>query len=40
MVLIEPASIRTEAVDKLHNAAAHLMSKTQPAQRALYQEAF
>jgi NAD(P)-dependent dehydrogenase (short-subunit alcohol dehydrogenase family) len=40
VVLIEPASIRSEAVDKLHSDAAHLMSQTQPAQRALYQEAF
>jgi NAD(P)-dependent dehydrogenase (short-subunit alcohol dehydrogenase family) len=40
VVLIEPASIRTEAVDKLHSDAAHLMSQAQPAQRALYQEAF
>jgi NAD(P)-dependent dehydrogenase (short-subunit alcohol dehydrogenase family) len=40
VVLIEPASIRTEAVDKLHSDAAHLMNQAPPAQRALYQEAF
>lgn len=40
VVLIEPANVRTEAVDKLGSDAAGLMSQTPPAQRALYQDAF
>jgi NAD(P)-dependent dehydrogenase (short-subunit alcohol dehydrogenase family) len=40
VVLIEPASIRTAAVAKLHSDAAEVMSQATPAQRALYQDAF
>jgi NAD(P)-dependent dehydrogenase (short-subunit alcohol dehydrogenase family) len=40
VVLVEPATVRTEAVGKLEHDAAALMSQVSPAQRALYQEAF
>lgn len=40
VVLVEPATVRTEAVGKLDRDAARLMSQASPAQRALYQEAF
>jgi NAD(P)-dependent dehydrogenase (short-subunit alcohol dehydrogenase family) len=40
VVLIEPASIHTEAVDKLELDAERLMSEADPAQRALYEDAF
>ena len=40
VVLIEPASIRTDAVSKLDSDAAQLMSQASPAQQALYQDAF
>jgi NAD(P)-dependent dehydrogenase (short-subunit alcohol dehydrogenase family) len=40
VVLVEPATVRTEAVGKLEHDAARLMSQASPAQRALYQEAF
>jgi NAD(P)-dependent dehydrogenase (short-subunit alcohol dehydrogenase family) len=40
VVLIEPASIHTEAVDKLEVDAERLMSEADPAQRALYEDAF
>jgi len=39
VVLIEPASIRTDAVSKLDSDAAQLMSQASPAQQALYQDA-
>jgi NAD(P)-dependent dehydrogenase (short-subunit alcohol dehydrogenase family) len=40
VVLIEPASVRTEAVDKLDHDAQQLMDQATPAERALYQDAF
>jgi NAD(P)-dependent dehydrogenase (short-subunit alcohol dehydrogenase family) len=40
VVLVEPATVHTEAVGKLENDAARLMSQASPAQRALYEEAF
>jgi NAD(P)-dependent dehydrogenase (short-subunit alcohol dehydrogenase family) len=40
VVVIEPASIRTEAVDKLHSDAVRLMSQAKPAQQGLYEVAF
>jgi NAD(P)-dependent dehydrogenase (short-subunit alcohol dehydrogenase family) len=40
VVLIEPASVRTEAVGKLEHDAQQLMDQATPAARALYQDAF
>jgi NAD(P)-dependent dehydrogenase (short-subunit alcohol dehydrogenase family) len=40
VVLVEPATVRSEAVGKLERDAARLMDQASPAQRALYQEAF
>lgn len=40
VVLIEPASIHTEAVDKLDRDAERLMSESDPDTRALYEDAF
>ena len=40
VVLVEPATVRSEAVGKLDNDATRLMSQASPAQRALYEEAF
>jgi hypothetical protein len=40
VVLIEPASIRTDAVDKLNHDTQQLMSQSTATGRALYQEAF
>jgi NAD(P)-dependent dehydrogenase (short-subunit alcohol dehydrogenase family) len=40
VVIIEPATIRTEAVGKLRGDAALLMSQAGPAGQALYQDAF
>ena len=40
VVLIEPATVRSEAVGKLDRDAARLMSQASPAQQALYKEAF
>jgi NAD(P)-dependent dehydrogenase (short-subunit alcohol dehydrogenase family) len=40
VVLIEPASVRTEAVGKLEHDAQQLMDQATPAGRALYQDAF
>ncbi len=40
VVLIEPGSIRTKAVDKLDRDAEQLMSQATAAGRALYQDAF
>jgi NAD(P)-dependent dehydrogenase (short-subunit alcohol dehydrogenase family) len=40
VVLIEPASIHTEAVDKLELDAERLLSEADPTQRALYEDAF
>jgi hypothetical protein len=39
-VLIEPASIRTDAVDKLTRDTRRLLSQASPAGRALYQDSF
>ena len=40
VVLIEPASVRTEAVDKLERDAQQLLDQATPDGRALYQDAF
>ena len=40
VVLVEPATVRSEAVGKLDRDAARLMSQASPTQRALYEEAF
>jgi NAD(P)-dependent dehydrogenase (short-subunit alcohol dehydrogenase family) len=40
VVLIEPASVRTEAVDKLQHDAQQLLDQATPSGRALYQDAF
>ena len=40
VVLVEPATVRSEAVGKLDRDAARLMNQASPAQRALYEEAF
>jgi NAD(P)-dependent dehydrogenase (short-subunit alcohol dehydrogenase family) len=40
VVLIEPASVRTEAVDKLEHDAQQLLNQATPTGRALYQDAF
>jgi NAD(P)-dependent dehydrogenase (short-subunit alcohol dehydrogenase family) len=40
VVLIEPASIHTEAVDKFELDAERLMDEADPAERALYEDAF
>jgi NAD(P)-dependent dehydrogenase (short-subunit alcohol dehydrogenase family) len=40
VVLVEPATVRSEAVGKLERDAARLMSQASPAQRDLYEEAF
>ena len=40
VVLIEPASIHTEAVDKLDRDAERLLSESDPGARALYEDAF
>ena len=40
VVLIEPASVRTEAVDKLEHGAQALLDQATPDGRALYQDAF
>jgi NAD(P)-dependent dehydrogenase (short-subunit alcohol dehydrogenase family) len=40
VVLIEPASVRTEAVDKLNHDAQQLLDRATPDGRALYQDAF
>ena len=40
VILIEPASIHTEAVDKLARDAERLMSESDPSARALYEDAF
>jgi NAD(P)-dependent dehydrogenase (short-subunit alcohol dehydrogenase family) len=40
VVLIEPASVRTEAVDKLEHDAQQLLHQATPTGRALYQDAF
>jgi NAD(P)-dependent dehydrogenase (short-subunit alcohol dehydrogenase family) len=40
VVLIEPATIRTEAVDKLNDDAGSLLDQATPSGRALYQDAF
>ena len=40
VILIEPASIHTEAVDKLARDAERLMSESHPSARALYEDAF
>ena len=40
VVLVEPATVRSEAVDKLDHDATRLMSQASPAQQALYEEAF
>jgi NAD(P)-dependent dehydrogenase (short-subunit alcohol dehydrogenase family) len=40
VVLIEPASVRTEAVGKLERDAQQLMNQATPTGRALYQDAF
>jgi NAD(P)-dependent dehydrogenase (short-subunit alcohol dehydrogenase family) len=40
VVLIEPASIHTEAVDKLERDAERLMSQSDPRVRALYEDTF
>jgi NAD(P)-dependent dehydrogenase (short-subunit alcohol dehydrogenase family) len=40
VVLVEPATVRSEAVGKLDRDAARLMSQASPAQQALYKEAF
>jgi NAD(P)-dependent dehydrogenase (short-subunit alcohol dehydrogenase family) len=40
VVVMEPASVRTEAVDKLQHDAQQLLDQTTPTGRALYQDAF
>jgi NAD(P)-dependent dehydrogenase (short-subunit alcohol dehydrogenase family) len=40
VILVEPASIRTDALDKLDRDAGQLMSQTPPAERVLYEKAF
>ncbi len=40
VVLIEPASIHTEAVDKLDRDAERLLNESDPGARALYEDAF
>jgi NAD(P)-dependent dehydrogenase (short-subunit alcohol dehydrogenase family) len=40
VVVIEPASIRTDAVGKLRSDAAQLISQADPGQRALYEDSF
>ncbi len=40
VVLIEPASVRTEAVGKLNHDAQQLLDQATPTGRALYQDAF
>jgi NAD(P)-dependent dehydrogenase (short-subunit alcohol dehydrogenase family) len=40
VVVIEPASVRSEAVDKLEHDAQQLLDQTTPVGRALYQDAF
>ena len=40
VVVIEPGSIRTDAVDKLRSDAAELISQADPGQRALYEDSF
>jgi NAD(P)-dependent dehydrogenase (short-subunit alcohol dehydrogenase family) len=40
VVVIEPASIRTDAVGKLGSDAAQLISEAGPGQRALYEDSF
>jgi NAD(P)-dependent dehydrogenase (short-subunit alcohol dehydrogenase family) len=40
VVVIEPASVRTEAVDKLNHDAQQLLNQATPDGRALYQDAF
>ena len=40
MVVVEPASVRTEAVGKLERDARQLMDRATPTGRALYQDAF
>jgi NAD(P)-dependent dehydrogenase (short-subunit alcohol dehydrogenase family) len=40
VVVIEPASVRTEAVDKLQRDAQQLLDQATPDGRALYQDAF
>lgn len=40
MVLIEPASVHTEAVDKLERDADRLMNDSGPTARALYEDSF
>jgi len=40
VVVIEPGSIRTDAVGKLRSDAARLMSQADPGQRALYEDSF
>jgi NAD(P)-dependent dehydrogenase (short-subunit alcohol dehydrogenase family) len=40
VVLIEPASVRTEAVGKLQHDAQQLLDQATPGGRALYQDAF
>jgi NAD(P)-dependent dehydrogenase (short-subunit alcohol dehydrogenase family) len=40
VVVIEPASIRTDAVGKLRGDAAQLISQAGPGQRALYEDSF
>jgi NAD(P)-dependent dehydrogenase (short-subunit alcohol dehydrogenase family) len=40
VVLVEPASIRTDAVDKLSRDTQQLLSQASPAGRALYQDNF
>jgi NAD(P)-dependent dehydrogenase (short-subunit alcohol dehydrogenase family) len=40
VVMIEPGSIRTDAVGKLRSDAAQLISRAGPGQRALYEDSF
>jgi NAD(P)-dependent dehydrogenase (short-subunit alcohol dehydrogenase family) len=40
VVVIEPGSIRTDAVGKLRSDAAQLISQADPGQRALYEDSF
>ena len=40
VILIEPASIHTEAIDKLARDAERLMSESDPSARTLYEDAF
>ena len=40
VVVVEPASVRTEAVGKLQRDAQQLISQADPGQRALYEDAF